>query len=709
MIAIRVANENIDLTPGSTIRFEFNSTIFDTEAIQGNYTFPFNVPATDKNIKIFGFANLIENPDKTAEYPCIVLADGVKFSDGKLVITNSTSKNFSGHILVGLSGMAVMDKKLSEIDLGGDRTMGANTTEVINHANAVVLQTYPDAHYTFPPHFNDKFYGDAQANNPDFQNVVNKYNPFTQSFIANTDNGIDPINQNNLVPFPFLMYILQKGFEEEGWTISGDFVNDDEMKQLIIYNTYSLDYKRGIDPTEAHLVGTPPFNLYPDFEKRYPFNDITQGYGNPEGAWNTTTNEYTVQSAGIHHIEANLAATIIHLSLTVSYLYLEIRFDGAAIASKTIVMPSFTGVNFTDQVKISRTMSAGDIGKKITVYIRTNSYNSLFKTIIGNFKTGSLIITNRANNINTYARTLNLQNHVPDMKFSELLNTINKLNLTYSYDFSKKTVYIDYVKKSITNPIIDFTEKASPDYEIVHEERPGYTFNYTFPSSDDLVTNNFSKIDPNKFIGEYAKYADLPTAINDADVAFVINRNKYYTVLTGAWIPLCDNYFDYIVGDGKTMIKPKLSTLFIKGVSLFGVQSLIPEVKENGSSVAFNMSINRPDLRLLFYRGMIAGSGGNLYPYATSTRYNWAGIAIADYELRWDGDYGIYKLFWELWIVPYMKSFIVKKTLHLNIVDLLNININDKKRIKYQTYIIKSMSVSVGENIQPIQAELVKI
>ena len=66
MIEVEINNSFLDLGE-STIRLEKNNASFITELFQGDYSFPFIIPATENNLRILGFVNTIELINRTIQ------------------------------------------------------------------------------------------------------------------------------------------------------------------------------------------------------------------------------------------------------------------------------------------------------------------------------------------------------------------------------------------------------------------------------------------------------------------------------------------------------------------------------------------------------------------------------------------------------------------------------------------------------------------
>lgn len=82
---IRLGSEYLDLFPGTAITITVHNPFFDNEGAEALYSFPFDIPATPKNLTLLGYPNRLDHMNNTALFPAAVLeVDGVPFEHGVL-------------------------------------------------------------------------------------------------------------------------------------------------------------------------------------------------------------------------------------------------------------------------------------------------------------------------------------------------------------------------------------------------------------------------------------------------------------------------------------------------------------------------------------------------------------------------------------------------------------------------------------------------
>lgn len=721
MIELRIGEKreySLDMLPGSGINFDLHPPLFLKGQIKGSYSFPFTFPRTDNNDIALMHAAVLEVNPKTITYSCDVIFKGVKLYPGILRVTASNKLQYEGNVTVGVSAMAVIKKKLYDIYLGGEReivtaeTLMISSAAMIAHANAQIALTYPAADYTFPPHKNEKFYYEGTTNkNADFEGIINRWNNSTQTFTPNSINtNPTPDNTETLVPWVYLLYVLKMGFLEEGFTIDGDATVDEEIKQVILYNNYSLDKKYGTYSVQA----TAKLSQTISVETTVVFEKDTGGTDHDEaGIYNTSTGQYTIVEEGYHNLFARIknysssgSGSIIGSPLVRIIFYK----NASAIATSITAFPAGWW-DHTYQVYFT----AADIGKKITVTVE--AYGSGGGNFTIDVQGSYLQIQNTSlNDLNLYAQSINLQNHMPDKTFGDLLDWfIKKFNIDVSYDMGSRKVSLNFIEQKCGSSAKadDLTDRASNSYETNYEPA-GFTLKSNFSSDDLFSENNFKAIDADKVIGEVDIAANLPTPQNAGDLIFVKNKNRWYRTELDAnivpqWVFYSDNYYDEVIGDGDEELASD-GPVFVDEIQLITSSGIAPVASQKGSSEAFSLGINRvKDIRVAFYRGMQPCNNSTLYPMATTTRYDSLGNTIGEYELRHDGDNGIYKKFWYTWLQALARGEIVLWNMNLELPDLLAFNNNVKKRIGYLVFIYRKASVTIEKTIKTTLVEFIKL
>lgn len=310
----------LDLFPGTTLEFEGTNSLFDEELKNGEFSLPIDIPWTDKNRRLWDFAEQIENKDTRKNYrECTVYDSGFpELIRAKITIIGKsgkfdyTSGRFSASIsgTKGLFGSAIRNKKVNDLQLEGKITWEDYDSR--EFATRLMKGEYPQYHYiSFAPmafinyfdeskNYNGEFLAKETANN--IVSIGGGLNDWvfgrprsTNEFEPTTEGEEEHIDYRS-IPFFKFTYILRKIFEETGYNVHGEIFNLNSIDKVFLYNNaaiefYSsvvfIDYNRAISPKD-HLPDLPQdeflryicqsFNVFPVFYNR---NDVELKFRNP--------------------------------------------------------------------------------------------------------------------------------------------------------------------------------------------------------------------------------------------------------------------------------------------------------------------------------------------------------------------------------------------------------------------------------------------
>lgn len=236
MLDIKVNNQSLNLGGNASIGIELVSPLFDRSRIPGIISYPFKIPNTNTNRKILGFPEILSSTEKAETFADVQLfIEHVLYKIGTLKSKDSGPDEFQINFKSDSGDVQekIKNVKLADIDLGSD---------ALNYG--VVNNYYPIVKYAMFPVKNPDFYGD---NNPDFAGYMNYYD-------GNLINNTGGDNKNCLVPFPYLLYILDKVGEYIGYTFSGDWLTEESVMRTVIYNNYAEDEVNGGNNDYTNLL-----------------------------------------------------------------------------------------------------------------------------------------------------------------------------------------------------------------------------------------------------------------------------------------------------------------------------------------------------------------------------------------------------------------------------------------------------------------------
>lgn len=224
-IVIEINGQEIDLPDSSNIRMNLN--LFDplnVNRLTNEYSFKFSIPKTNRNIKIFNFANDTAKVNKfVTPFNCTLYVDGNLFFKGSFRVSDIDEKNFNGNIV---------NIKFTNIDdILGDSKMGdikwLVPYDMYTTINAV--NESPNGDYIFPL----VAYGA-------FQKVPKGSN--TNTSAIKEYSGLYDIDEttrfyhSSFIPHMNYLALVRKVFESKGYNVSGDIFDDPLVRDIYLSN-----------------------------------------------------------------------------------------------------------------------------------------------------------------------------------------------------------------------------------------------------------------------------------------------------------------------------------------------------------------------------------------------------------------------------------------------------------------------------------------
>ncbi|OFY87828.1 MAG: hypothetical protein A3F72_02865 [Bacteroidetes bacterium RIFCSPLOWO2_12_FULL_35_15] len=732
-IVLNSTGNDLDLTE-TTLRWESVNTLFEDNALQSDYSFPFILKYSDTNMRELGFAHKADVPNASVTFP-ITLFLGSKSIKSNLIINGTDEKGFNTNIAAGITGLVNADKKLSELNYKPE-TEGIIDLGVGFGEMAIFQDVDWRLAIAFPPHYNPDFYGDT---NPDFCGIVNRMDATVGNFLLNTTYTD---NKYALVPFLYKHFIIKTICDENGLTPTGDYWMDAEHASALLYNNYALDkaedqgaiVKTGYDRTWTwnsvwNLVsGVLLVSHSPATSIIIRFADYFPGCSNLEGNFHNSDYKYYVPTAGDYAAKFPVSiytsagySRSAQIQIIYKYGGVETVIGSEDYTSTTTggirtfnVLGVITGASSGGEIFARLLNTTGDVFAPNTV----DTYYGPGLSIDWTVKYDGIITIYRYDtSFNIMDRYVKLQNHLPDITVSEFLNALkNRAQCEINIDWDERTLSMTLAEKTIAStPAINLTDLADPNYtQIFDEKSKGYTLNYDFGGNDGLLTDNFKPYDKTKIIGEYIKKSLLPTAAPIDALAIVKNKNKLMKWSGAAWVEYSDYYYPITVGKGARERKIELAPMLMTDAQVnesatsnsADVICIMPAISETGSSPLFDLGINAPSLRTVFMRGKITGTYGGNYIYASSTNYDVNGNKIGEYTLKMEGDDGWFKRYLEKIFLAIDNSGVFEFKIKLPTSYL---KYKGKVQIKNVNYLVKNVSMILGSTIKQSVVKLLKL
>jgi hypothetical protein len=692
---IRIVKDGVDLDLGDIrLRWELPNSVFETEVIQNDFTFPFTLPISSVNMKAFNFINLPQVTKQGVKFNVDFFYEEISVS-AILIITGIKKNGFTCNIAAGLSALKNADKSLKELVY--------NSGNPINIPNFNNLTAYETVNWknaiAFPPHYNPDFYGDS---NPDFCGVVNRQNGDDRSYLTNT---IYTGNKYTFVPFVYLHYILKTIFDAENLTILGSYWNHPDFASLLVYNNYALDKLNpvGLFSQTSYSGGLGGLVVIVPFTQ-------TAGSG-----FDNLTHKYPVAVSGNYTFNLTLQGSIYFPAATIYNSVLYIRYETGGVVSTDIFEVVLSSFMMLTPFSINLTATASLV-QFDRVWVEVVSANIF---VLG-LTSATFNITLDPVDVNYHENNISINNHVPDITVSDFLNKLKRLaEVDFNLDWNNNTVYLKFIENTLKADVeCDFTPFADPYPEQLLNKGKGYTVNYDFGSNDDLLNNNFKQIDANRFLGDFQAYFfPLPSA--SGQLARCLSTNQVFQSKPNGsfgfqWEYIGDYYYPQKVNNGKTDYKIEFAPLFMtfgspavnEGTGLRAI-TLMPQIKQKGSSPAFDLGLNDAGLRVVFFRGVYNDPyWGGTHVVASSGTFGLSGDVIGAQNLKLDGDDGIFTRYIKniLTIIDNNEIFEYKINLPASYLRFRN-----KIHLDGVNWLIKNVSVSFAKSIKQSVVKLLKL
>jgi hypothetical protein len=226
MTGFQIASEWLDF--GGTIGLEIRSPLFDFDSIPGVLSYPVSFTDTARNRRLLGFPAV--RARRRGPVPAVeadLYIGGALWRRGALQYKEFDSEKgeYSYQFQADADALAtrIQDVLLSELALP-----------------TLPVQLLPEtADYVLAPVRNAAFY--AKDKNKDWGQVVNYYAPGAATVATN----LGAAHVHTVVPLLKVVPLLRQCFALYGYELSGAWLDDPEIQQLVVYSLASLDEAAG--------------------------------------------------------------------------------------------------------------------------------------------------------------------------------------------------------------------------------------------------------------------------------------------------------------------------------------------------------------------------------------------------------------------------------------------------------------------------------
>lgn len=424
--------------------------------------FPFETLVDENFIQEFGDFASYETRDLETVIPGHLDFED-KLSPAKLNIIDMEGFDLTGQTDYGLDEVPNFEKKLSELPLENFKVFDIHT-----YAKSVCEKKYPQTNFNFPRIYTDKYSPDDELWDA-FNGYYNDLNPEGTEMLRNYINEEGNIfNQNIIHPCPHILYLLKTGFEDAGYQLAGDILNDEDLAQRWVFS--GTEYFSKLTQLRTDLSITAM-----DYDTRF---TVTAYYNKP----------LTVPKAGKYRLKGffNSKGT----KGTVA----TIKLDG-------VVIWSFVKSNYDDEIRYFNFEVAISMDNAVFSFYLIRPYSMQeSSTEVIKAELINLEIQNpddyegEDNGVITNLNEIDLSRAVPEITFGELVNRVKNW---FNYDMDVKDNIISM------NKISSSVDSEGENFEFAEILRPkrlflsGKSFLHKFSDLDNNVKLNSIFYDKN--------------------------------------------------------------------------------------------------------------------------------------------------------------------------------------------------------------------
>lgn len=253
--------------------------------------------------------------------------------------------------------------------------------------------------------------------------------------------------------------------------------------------------------------------------------------------------------------------------------------------------------------------------------------------------------------------------------------------LAYPHEF-------DWTDKQISAPEVSMSTDFPARFAWKDDKQDGFSTNNTYRDISELGYG-----DPTDFLGQGEPTTD--------GFWYVVNQDKYVYRASGA-VVLEAQFFDKFITPNS---KGQEQTL--EGAPLFQMQ-VSPKISTPGN--VNGLGQNYDSIRFMLYRGFKT-IAGDQWPYASNNAWDPDTLSESyDYSLLFNGEKGVYRVWFKEWVDFVANKKIVKMTFILSVDDLLKLNPWHKILVGSNIYLIKSRSVTFTmSGMSNVECELIRV
>ncbi len=672
MIGIRVNDTWLDVDLGTKIRLQLTNPMIERTIMPGEFSFPFRLPASPKNLRAFQFYSFVETEGQVfPNVDAYLYVSGILLYKGILIANYQGKPYIDVNFAVSSSMIAIIkDVKVGELNWGDMIDIAVSAQSIVWNIDnnwiggtmQCVIEGYGQFLQTVTTTVNAAllllkaqidavvFFGDKTIT----VSVTGNEISFTADWL-----GVSPglnvvfVTQVGRTQNIVSQYGGPAHFNEE-WNRHMEEVNAETYPQrdyvfFPVRNTKSevpWFYLNDIDP-------------YGFFEIFY------QNFYNPE------LEEFIPQ---VEFENVDSPGTFSYPSGVTPFVFVAKYLDKIASALEMNVTGFFHG------------------GIETPIVVWSNYLVDLVKS------------ESFADNL--FTTQFFLKDTLPDVTVEEFIQACCDTFCLGVNAKDRGTSFEMVLLSSLlySSPIVDWSRKVTKEAKIYAEKMAtGFLLDYNREEYDQFTKDALELIKDWEFVGAFPSTAEFPnvqgSSSQDAFLyAYAIDTNKLYLrTLPGGtfawvWTEIFTNAaFGYGPERDSQSVKVADPLSSYVGSDDYGPLQAwkVPHVQQPISLQVYNRHrATIKKVRFLQYLGMQGNEGDKPYPCGSTDGINLAETMISGLDLRLHGEYGLFKLFWKPWLDFLLMAKKVEMPVNLSILDVLNIDWGKRVHIDGSHYLV---------------------
>ncbi len=244
MYRAQVNGQSIDVN-NLSLTLRLKNPMFDpNNGMEWSASYPFTLPNTPNNQKVFGFPGRISNKDSSAvDYPFQHSFSGVRLPGDTIRVTKVSKTLIEAYVKIGRSDFISVnkDKLLTELSFAEQQFQVSNHSHP-NYLFSHFYHSYPTINFALFPVRNKGYYSGTDDDLWWNDIASNPPGPY-QNMVYYDDAHLLHYNPQVITPFPYVAAVVDKIFAESNYVLTRSFFSENaELINLCIFNPNRCRY-----------------------------------------------------------------------------------------------------------------------------------------------------------------------------------------------------------------------------------------------------------------------------------------------------------------------------------------------------------------------------------------------------------------------------------------------------------------------------------